>query len=113
MKWIKIKELNVEVTEILHKGKTFDECISLKPKDVRLLTYNEVIGLMNSDKLELLLPKVGWSDFFFEQPIKLYKENGKRAIAFRRGGWLGLALSMGKTAKADWRGVVWARKLGK
>lgn len=108
MKWIKIKDL--EVTKVLHKGKTFDECMKLRPKDARLLTYKEVIGLMNSDKLNRILPKGKWSDFFFEQPIQVNKEKGKRAIAFLRAGWLGMALSMG-SSRAGWRGVVWARKL--
>ncbi len=77
MKTIKIPELKIEVSaEVLHKGKTYQECMRLKPKDWRMQRINEVVWLANSKYAEKLKMFTGWNDSFFAQPFRLNKEKG-------------------------------------
>lgn len=95
LKLIKIPELNIEITKVIHHGKYYNEIMELKPKDMRLLKIEEVLWLVNSKYANEL--KIGVSninnDFFFEQPLKSNKNyvagfgaNGGRAYLYCDGG---------------------------
>ena len=60
MKTKKYKKLGIEVTETMHYGKTYKECMKLKPKGWELLTGEEAMRVWWIEK---------FNDWFFVEPF--------------------------------------------
>lgn len=104
MKTTKYKKLGIEVTETLHYGKSFKECMKLKPKGWRLLKPSEALAIWEIE------PFIDW--FFVEQPIKKLKgEYVARFYAEEDGADLGCYGNPDGSSGA--LGVKWCRKLKK
>lgn len=76
----KIKELGIEITKVIFKGKSFNEIQTLIPKGWRMLNVNEGIHIVNDDGLfEWTNHSTGNDDFWIKQPFELNKKNGYAA----------------------------------
>lgn len=113
--WIKIPKTNFEVTkEVLHKGKSYNEIIELKPKDCELLSL-ELIGkiLKNPDLVKQLKTDSKYStsdDFFFEQPFETNKNKNYVAQFYSGSGWSDFDCNGDADYGGRSLGVRWCRK---
>ena len=82
-----IKELGIEATKVIHIGKSYNECMKLKPKGWRLLTLSEIPIIANNyeDSFEF---RDGNHDFFFEQPFDINKKKNYVPVFFAVSGGL-------------------------
>lgn len=97
MKTKKYKDLGIEVTETLHYGKSYEECMKLKPKGWRLLTGVEAMQIWVKEKFE---------DWFF---VKIKGFNIARLDADSGGACL--IGGRGSRVADPLLGVRWCRKI--
>jgi len=111
--WIDVQELGIEVEREVHdKGKSWNK-LKLSEREDELLTYDQCVFLMNSQKYNKILKMDGSSskdDFFIKQYSDLSKANGYVAWFCAGSGFSYLSSGGDSGVSVSYLGVRFARK---